>query len=782
MKTKMKSYKKYFSGAVLAILFFTQTAFPAKAAFFGSTSFDPMDAANELIDGFGIDRDTMNSSIQTYNVSPNKEISPQVSLNFSPTNPQLGDKVTVTATPTYFINDTKKMYFTWFLKQNGCDQTNNPNSAQRTKCDLNNDGRVNIEDYKIKAMRIIANNDFVWENADYSHSDGNSSYRAAFGGDDQRGKNAYCYLRDITSGEVYAIDCNTHLFPDAPHENTGDGSFGRNEESFWHTNPTIADTTQSGNTDEANVAGLGLDSFTWSYDSGDKIGVVVEGIAVSTTQTADSSFKTMWAAPKGMCYKNSAADFKNVSSLNDCLYDNLTSPSENSASSSKLEVSLSYSPTSPINDPNNVTDPNLSLGDDITVQSAVNNANDNNYLQYSWEAFASDDPSPDSWGSPLPKSSLPNSTQMEGLGLDTFKFKLNLHNPKKYLNIKLTVKESTGDGNYREGHTNILIPIKSNDDVLSTFLTTATNVSAPHISMASEICTSAIESALCPIVKNKIIGVKIPQGNLTDFLWTVDGKPFTYSSCFFDGCNLSKQTNVAYFPALKEVGEQYIIGLTAINQTTNEKVSLSKTFKVVDPSIAISSLNSNTCKPVQLGNYIDLNGKSWPDYSTLNFWGLSNSSIQLQASTVNFPSSGNVYTWIVDGNAIDATTAPAFGYSVDANGVLTLPSKKTGEGYNVTATTIYSQDEAALAALNKYWNISYDQFYEKNITKDIIITMQDGVSIASSATPKKILATIYTSLPSYLTFILRITLTMIIILFGSQLILAFFPSIKREIK
>ena len=66
---------------------------------------------------------------------------PQVSLTFTPSNPQLGDKLSVTATPLYFMNDASKLYFTWFLKQKDCDQTNSPDSAQKTKCDLNNDGR-----------------------------------------------------------------------------------------------------------------------------------------------------------------------------------------------------------------------------------------------------------------------------------------------------------------------------------------------------------------------------------------------------------------------------------------------------------------------------------------------------------------------------------------------------------------------------------------------------------------------------------------------------------------
>ena len=64
---------------------------------------------------------------------------------------------------------------------------------------------VNIEDYKIKAMRTLANDDFNWENASYHALTEKASYHASFGGDDQKGKNTYCYIQDIQSGNYFPI-------------------------------------------------------------------------------------------------------------------------------------------------------------------------------------------------------------------------------------------------------------------------------------------------------------------------------------------------------------------------------------------------------------------------------------------------------------------------------------------------------------------------------------------------------------------------------------------------
>lgn len=733
-----------------------------------------------LLESLGVNTDTLSSAIGTFNVYSQKEFTPQVSLTFSPNNPEVGNNITATAIPTYFLNDTKNLYFTWFLKSKDCDRTDAPSGEEKDKCDFNNDGRIDIEDYKIKAMRIIANDSFSWTSADYSHSDGDSSFAATFGGEDQKGKPSYCYVEDVGSGNAFPIECNTHLFPDASHANTGDGDFGRDEEKFWHTDPTSADTAQTGNTDEANVAGVGINNFTWSYNTGDEVGVVVEGIAVDPTKAQDSSYRTMWAAPKGMCYKTTIDEgiMPNVSALNECLYDNLAPPSENSPSSNKLEATLSYSPTSPINDPASYSDSNLSNGDTLTIQSSVTNATDSAYLQYSWQVFETDETSSDDWGDPVSKSDLPGSTQMEGLELSSFQFKLNLPDPKKYLGVKLSVKENDEGDSSREGHATILIPINSNGDSISTFSTTVSDTSAPYISMADEICTSTIENAVCPIAKNAILGLKASSTSMTDFLWTIDGEPFTYSTCFFDGCDLNKQSDVAYFPALKEIGSQYTVNLTATNPDTGEKVNLSRIFKVVDPTISIASADETVCKPVQLGNYVDLEGTEWPDYSTLNFNGISNNYIRFKAVANGFTPSPSDYTWFVNGETV--TGSSDYTYSVDSSGILTIPTGQAGGSYDISIQTLYSQDNPTKIALSKYWNVAYDQLYENTISKSITVNIQDGTATTASAKSKKLIATIYTSLPSYLAFILRIALTAFLILFVSQIILVFFPEISNE--
>jgi len=81
---------------------------------------------------------------------------------------------------------------------------------------------------------------------------------------------------------------------------TGDGSFKDDEETFWGTDPSNADTDGDGFPDEADVAGMGQQTIQFKYNSGDKLGVVVEGTSLFPTNEKTTFYKIMWASP-GIC-------------------------------------------------------------------------------------------------------------------------------------------------------------------------------------------------------------------------------------------------------------------------------------------------------------------------------------------------------------------------------------------------------------------------------------------------------------------------------------------------
>ena len=262
----------------------------------------PVEAMGQIFSDLGISKSELKSTIKTANVARLKKTAPEVKVTFSPANPTEGEKVTANAAATYFMNDASEQYYTWYLKHSYCHDAKKGDNDYESKCDLNQDDKVNIEDYKIEAGRIIANSGFDWEDTDYEKHSDNDGFDAPMGGRDQKGKNAHCYIHDFTDGGDYELSDCEHLFPNTnDHGTIGDGKFGKDEEKFWHTDPQSNDTAGTGNNDEANVAGLGQYQFNWTYQSGDKVGVVVEGISIEPTQYEDSSYKIMWALPKNSC-------------------------------------------------------------------------------------------------------------------------------------------------------------------------------------------------------------------------------------------------------------------------------------------------------------------------------------------------------------------------------------------------------------------------------------------------------------------------------------------------
>jgi hypothetical protein len=746
-------------------------------------------AMNEIIDDLGINKDEMKYNINDMNSSRQKKQEPQVQVTFSPANPVPGQKVTATATPMYFMSEDKNMYFTWYIKSPG--------------------KGGDVEDWKARAARIIANNDFEYQKESYNSDSDDDGYRAYMGGDDQSGKGEHCYIHDTASGNEYELnrlvdntwvhDCS-HLFPEAPGHDTGDNSFGADEEKYWHTNPNDPDTADLGHNDEASIAGLGVNSFTWTYAAGDEVGVVVEGISIEATQyrnaTSGSTYKIMWALPKNKCDEmkkhsktgtpgtvNSMQILMRASDINECLEQNLIDPAEGGGTKEKMDIALSYSPDFPMNDSS--TD-----GQDanrLTINSSITNAVNDGYLNYSWQVYKSDEANPDDWGDPLTKSQLKDSAQTSGMGADSLSFLLNFPDSSAfYLKVKLTVRENVSGNLVREGHSDIVIPVTSATEKIRAFKTVVstdnTSGNATVGMTSEELCASGDDQALCPVVKDQIIGLEVSSNTLSDFSWTINGDPFEYSTCFFEGCDLSRETNVAYFPILDETGEQYEVTLTATDISSGKKINLTRTFQVADPEVQITSVSENTCQPVLLGHYIDYDGKEWPDYSENNFQAIAGENITLTANFIGFiPESGN-FGWIVDGVEVTKDNASALGYEINDNNELTISAAELGESINVGLDALYFPDTQTKKMLNAYWGINYGDFFETEVGNSIDIASVDslsGGSVSKNTTSKnKIMASLFSSTPTYLAFLFRIVLTGLLLLFFSSFILSFFPKIK----
>lgn len=486
-----------------------------------------------------------------------------------------------------------------------------------------------------------------------------------------------------------------------------------------------------------------------------------------------------------------------VSRINDCLEENMLSPAEGNPSE-KLKVNLFYTPTAPM-----FSSENEDIADYLMLNSGLENASNEDYLIYDWKIYGpAFDPNPSSWIS-LPKSSLPESTQTRGVGVKSLKFKLYFPgwggSSVRYLKAKLTITEKRPDQTTEtvKGNASVIIPIAPASTVLGIYSALPHSASpAPKVSLGDIRCDTGIQSAVCPVVKDEIVGLSIDPthtGNFKDILWTVNGERIRYAECFFDGCDPESQIDTMFIPILNDIGSKYTISATAINSVTGDKLNLTRTLVVTNPTMRIVSndkgVGSTGARAVLLGTYIPIDPTSTPtgpggadelqDFSSTDFQALpgAQANFSMEFNVPNRFMDEEKTSWFLDGQ--DAATVAGVTVSGDSLG---FPVSKTvGESYSVTANAIYRQDPLIQQMLNHYWGVRIDQLYETQLSGKVDLSVVDVLSGQMVATdagktlPGKILAALSSGAPAYLLFLFRIVLTTGLLLFFIRLILSLVP-------
>ncbi len=185
-------------------LFFVGTA-PAFALFGGLKIPSASKIATDLEKRYNLDLENIQDQGQLFNVAANKQPAPEVSLYFSPTDPRSGEKITARAFPVYFSNKEESLYYGWYLKRQGCDLDNSPSAATEQLCDRDSDNRITVEDWKIEAMQIVAQNGYDSSQTSYSSGSDDDGYKARYGGDNKTNTPSYCYYHDSQSGINYEM-------------------------------------------------------------------------------------------------------------------------------------------------------------------------------------------------------------------------------------------------------------------------------------------------------------------------------------------------------------------------------------------------------------------------------------------------------------------------------------------------------------------------------------------------------------------------------------------------
>lgn len=603
-----------------------------------------------------------------------------------------------------------------------------------------------------------------------------------------------------------------HLFPDAPGHESGDGTFGLNEELFWRTNPADDSTAENGSKDEANVVGLGRTDFTWNYLAGDKVGVVVEGTSTFPTKHDDSSFAIMWAFSNNDCpiseaqgtgtytknVKNYQVTFPTVNiDLNDCLERNLIDPTQG-GQATNLELQMVTSPENPVND--ETTDKG---GDVLTVQTIVNNGQDGATGQlFEWTVEIANNPQFNNTGTLRVANiteALMNAgllSQAKGTGLDTIDISLNmsrdlqlagrslleyLNGEQGYLRISSRVSENFASDIMRKGSTNVIVPFTSTRNKIIAYKATPTLVGEKMrvVLPGNEgiICQDArIDRAICRVVQNEIIGMKIDAAGLSNFQWSINDSPLQcLSSNVSTSCGASTQNEVNFFPVSGGVGSSYTVTVTANDIQSGKTVTLSRLFQVVDPTAAIVSADPAQIIPKFLGQYRDLQGEvnGCPEgycsnYSKSVFQGYTGGLLKLKALLIpSFLSNSSQLEWEVNGKIVSPATPNEI--SIDATDAI------PGEIGNVTLRGVTIQDDNTRRALADTWGISQLDSSERRFEQSIQIEMVAREAEGELAGVQRYFAALGTYVPETFLYTLRMLLSGGLVLFVAAAAFIFIP-------
>ncbi len=909
----------------------------ASAGLFGGPSIPSASSIlSDMEKRYHLDTGSIQNQGESLNVADNKKPVPEVSLFFSPSDPRPGEKISARAFPMYFSTDQFNLYYTWYLRRDGCKLNNNPNAATQDLCDRDENSKITVEDWKIEAMKLLAQNNFdVADAGGYAADTDDDGYRAVAGGNNKVGAPNHCYINDPNSGKNYellsvdadqvtfpcvggtspvcmvgegeieaenidplnpsssfsfsdtdvchaagvpfcagngSVGCNVgvprcvanpttttscgvalaacngnstddddtvcrHLFPNAPGQKTGDGSFGVNEERFWGTNPNDPDTADNGNKDEANIAGLGQSTFTWNYLPGDQVGVAIEGTSMIATKYNDSSSMIMWAFPKKDCSPSLGSGtgerVKSIKGynvtiptvkmdLNKCIgyldgkgeehTPNLVDPTQG-GQATNLELSVTASPDNPIND---ATEDQS--GDVISAQVSISNLSRTaSETLYKWEVEINNTPR-------FPATNITKDLQKyellgngQGIALDTLRLRMNipddgnkplggkrlseyLDNGVGYLRFSVTGTESFSSGITRKGKSDVIVKFVSTSEKISAYKVDAVPVGddTMHVALSkSLICNNdPLDRSACRVIKNEVIGLSVDPNGLSDFRWSINGAPLICTSanvspdCEKNSNNNpspGQQNHVNFFPVSGDPGDTYVVSMTANDLSSaksDKSVTLTRAFHVVEPQLTIGSMNLNTAWPKLLGQYKDVNDKACPngmcpEYSQSVLEGFSEEDMAFQGIFMpNFLADRATRQWTVDGTPVEEVAG------VPGGAIAFAALKAAPNVYNIALEASVVQSQGIRQALRDIWDISPLDSPEIHFSTGAQIELlEPGFAQGTLQGTKKYMAAIASYVPASLLFLLRIVLAVFLLLFTVNILHGLLPErivLRRE--
>ena len=640
-----------------------------------------------------------------------------------------------------------------------------------------------------------------------------------------------CYIHDFKDGYNYELSSCKHLFPysyevsdngnisQVGELGDSDKSFPIKQEHFWLTDPEDPSTAQNGNKDEANLVGLGQDTFKWTYAPGDKVGVVVEGTSLYNTKYDNSSMMIMWALPKNVCdvtdkstrsetIKGYSVSIKtSKTDIDKCLPDNLVDPTEG-GQAENIELSLSATPDTPsaklipLDDTNANAKAVAKTGDTLQVNAASSNADQGPaFSNYTWRVQASKDGTFNSrfgdgnvWTDitqdlqAAGNIGVPNGNNLSTLSIDLNLNKTQFTDPETkaivpgfgqyffddvaYFRISVNAVENFSGAVSRSGTSSIVVKVVTNKSIDVYDVDTVKDATTGLVSVkrnSTVFCESSdSQQTVCPILNNQIIGVNLAtsESEIRDYAWTLNDQPLICTAAVSSECSDEKQGSVNFFPVSGKAGDLYTLTVLANNSETGKSFTVTRKFKIVDSTVGIVSKETEVMWPKHLGTYVGVDGSESDDISKTSFEGIVGGVAQLSAEFQPETLGTFVLNGIKAGDDQNELVWSINGkpFKWNDTGLSLALDGNVGDIYTVSLSGAYNQPRELRKALYDIWRILPFSSETVRFSKEIQIQLIDGNNYLGKNKSNAFFASMLSAVPPVVLFSVRLILSLGLIL------------------
>jgi hypothetical protein len=583
---------------------------------------------------------------------------------------------------------------------------------------------------------------------------------------------------EIATPEDRGCGPNQHAFL-YESDGAGDGSFTSEEEFLYNLNPLTDRTTPYAINDEALVIGLGVREFTWEYQEGDEIGVVVEGMGNTATKHEDATYQTVFALPKPGCegaledineyqetIKKKVVKIKTANiSIDECIKKNNLFTKPGTAEFDALNVTVSAS-SGQDKTTQAATPSGLGIEKKITTTVAqvqggnISNPHD---LYYEWDVLCGGE-------SLVGDENFTFTSKTKGTNLKNLTFIADF--PERCftgstgtveVSAKINEPRTGGGSNFGQSKTTFEI-FNIADNPLKAHKTQVTSGSQ-YQNTNEEICTEGLDKTICRVMNNEVIAITATEmegsavGSEGNISWTVNGQTYTCDEKISNDCNSTHNTNIIYIPIKGRDGD--LITVTAlshgVNKDQNRQQQVTRVFRITEPSVAIVP-QGNTVSRKVLGVYRNLKREEFLDESANIFEITEGTTATLSADLypkfLNDAQDTISYEWYINGTLYDTTKT--IQYAPESDTVVSVKAQ-------------IAQDKQTRRALRDAFNITQSQTIPTNFTHTIELTTKQDTTLTQGV--QGFFATVTTNAPEYIIFLLKITFALAVMLFIPSLVL-----------